>query len=70
MNKNPCKLCGVKCFNKLRYAIYCKGCADIAWWLSTAKSNTKTAIKRKFPDKKVTFRLIIDKIENRVEHGN
>lgn len=69
-SRQLCRLCGGDCFNKDKSTSYCKGCADIAGWLSTVKANTKIALKKKYPKQKVTFRLIIDKIEDNFEHGN
>ncbi len=66
MNKENkfCKLCGEYCFNKYKGSKYCKYCAEIAIWLAVKKANIRIYLKKNFPNKTITFRLIIDKIED------
>ena len=63
-----CKLCGEYCINKHKSSSYCKDCADIAVWFYGRKNTIKNSVKKYFPNKIITFKLIINKIEDK--HGS
>ena len=62
--KQLCKLCGKHCFNKQTSASNCKDCEPIASIVTVDRNNLNLRLKRKFPNKKVKFKLYIEKIED------
>ncbi len=62
--KKFCKICKKECINRVHSADYCKDCIYVVRVFWPWKNNLKLMLKRKFPNKIVSFRIIIDKIED------